>query len=74
MSVDLLCVCPMTQSEAAGLLTIDDLIEIGIAAAVQGSQVQRHYCVTTRPLVAFLCYSSGTSKQPPTFSTVTILF
>lgn len=44
-------------------MTIDDLIEIGNTAAVQGSQVNQRYRATTKPLIAFLCFSSGTSKQ-----------
>ncbi|KIM79852.1 hypothetical protein PILCRDRAFT_40917, partial [Piloderma croceum F 1598] len=54
----------LAAANVVGLLTIDDLIEIGIAATIQGSQVQRHHGVTTRPLVAILCFSSGTTGMP----------
>ncbi|KAF8333616.1 uncharacterized protein EI90DRAFT_3280444 [Cantharellus anzutake] len=52
------------DDRAEALYTIDELIGVGKSAASQGAIIRRAPLNSTRPRVAFLCFSSGTTGLP----------
>jgi acyl-CoA synthetase (AMP-forming)/AMP-acid ligase II len=52
------------DDQAEALYTIDELIDLGKAAAAEGTVIHPQPLDPARPRVAFLCFSSGTTGLP----------